>query len=295
MLARAPQLQWMMTEPNDAGPPAIPSRHETPLHNPASLPASDAAPAPAAGPQPSRAAPPKPPAPPTGDRRRQGWGEFRRAYPGILSTMAIAFVVMLAADAWLLYKRHYYTAEVARLRSGMSDAERKQADGVIATERNKLRVAVELIRRQAQGDKDLHVSIEVDSGRMLLEQDGALLREMPVEVAPEKLIGTGPDTVRMTPPRGARTVEKIVEGDAWEVPKWVYTDRGLEMPPDRTVKGALGSIAVLLSGGTVVYSLPAEGPLADAAYVLPGSIRARAADLRAIVPNLKPGSTVYLY
>ena len=279
----ASHLRYMMTDPNDAGTPAIPSRHETPLHVPA--------------PKPGAGAPPgTPPAePPRVERRRKSWGEFRRAYPGILTTMAIAIVVMLAADGWLLYKRHYYTTEVDRLRSGMSDAERKQADAVIATERNKLRVAVELLRRQSQGDMDLHVSIEVDSGRMLLEQDGALLREMPVEVAPEKIIGSGPDTVRMTPPRGARTVEKVLQGESWEVPKWVYTDRGLEPPADRSVKGALGPVAILLSGGTVVYSLPSDGPLADPAYVLPGSIRARPADLRAIVPNLKPGSTVYLY
>lgn len=271
-------------EQHDPSAPAIPSRHETPLHNPAALPPVLEAPP-----------PPAPPVPPAGDRRRHGWRDFRRAYPGILTTMAIALVVMLAADAWLISKRHYYTSEVERLRSGMSDAERKQADAVIATERNKLRVAVELIRRQAQGDKDLHVSVEVDSGRMLLEQDGALLREMPVEVAGEKIIGSGPDTVRMTPPRGARTVEKVIQGDAWEVPKWVYADRGLEVPADRSVKGALGPVAILLSGGTVIYSLPAVGPLADPEYLLPGSIRARPADLRAIAPNLKAGSTVYLY
>src|SRR5512143_2604584 len=128
-------------EANDPGTPAIPSRHETPLH----LTASDAPPAAPAGP------------PPSGERRRTGWNDFRHAYPGILATMAVAFLVMLAADSWLVYKNHYYTTEVARLRSGMSDAEKKQADAVIATEQNKLRVAVALIKRQAQGDKELHV------------------------------------------------------------------------------------------------------------------------------------------
>lgn len=270
-------------ESNELGTPAIPSRHETPLHSPTSD-----APPPAAAPL--RAGPP-----PSGERRRSGWNEFRHAYPGILATMAVALLVMLAADAWLVYKNHYYTSEVARLRSGMSDAEKKQADAVIATEENKLRVAVALIKRQAQGDKELHVSIAVDSGRMILEQEGALLREMPVEVAPAKIIGTGPDTVRMSPPRGARTVEKVLSDGSWEVPKWVYTDRGLEVPADRSVKGALGPIAILLNGGTVIYSLPTAGPLADPNYILPGSIRARSADIRAIAPNLTPGRTVYLY
>lgn len=269
-------------EPNEPGTPAIPSRHETPLHVPSSD-AGQGTPAPSAGP------------PPFTERRRRGWGEFRHAYPGILATMGLAFAVMLAADIWLIYKRHYYTSEVSRLRSGMSDAEKKQADAVIATEENKLRVAVALIKRQAQGDKELHVSIAVDSGRMLLEQEGALLREMPVEIAPAKIIGSGPDTVRMSPPRGARTVEKVLDGGVWEVPKWVYTDRGLEVPADRSVRGALGPHAILLNGGTVIYALPAVGPLADPNYILPGSIRARSADIKAIAPNLKPGRTVYLY
>lgn len=209
--------------------------------------------------------------------------------------MGLAFLIMLASDAWLLYKRAHYTGEVDRLRSGMSDAERKQADGVIAAEQNKFRVMVELVRRQAQGDKDLHLSIEVDSSRMMLEREGALLREMPVEVAPAKVIGSGPDTVRMSPPRGARTVEKVLEGGDWEIPKWVYTDRGLAVERDRTIKGALGPIAILLSGGTVIYAQPTSGPLADPNYLLPGSIRARTSDLKAIAPNLKPGSTVYFY
>lgn len=266
-------------EPNDPATPAIPSRHETPLH----VPSSDSPPPSSGGP------------PPFTERRRRGWGEFRHAYPGILATMGLAFVVMLTADVWLVYKRHYYTTEIARLRSGMSDAEKKQADAVIATEENKLRVAVALIKRQAQGDKEIHVSIAVDSSRMLLEQEGALLREMPVEIAAAKIIGSGPDTVRMSPPRGARTVERVLEGGKWEVPKWVYTDRGLSMPADRSVKGALGPAAILLNGGTVIYSMPSVGPLTDPNYILPGSIRARSADIRAIAPNLKPGRTVYLY
>jgi hypothetical protein len=234
--------------------------------------------------------------PPGGvERRRSGWGEFRHAYPGIVATMALAFLVMLASDIWLVYKHSHYTGEVDRLRSGMSDAERRQADAVISAEQNKFRVMVELVRRQAQGDKDLHLSIEVDSARMMLEREGALLREMPVEVAAAKVIGSGPDTVRMSPPRGARTVEKVLEGGNWEIPKWVYSDRNLPVETDRTVKGALGPIAILLSGGTVIYAQPSSGPLADPNYLLPGSIRARTSDLKAIAPNLKPGSTVYFY
>jgi phosphoribosylamine--glycine ligase len=59
--------------------------------------------------------------------------------------------------------------------------------------------------------------------------------------------------------------------------------------------GALGPAAIRLDGGTVIYSLPSVGPLNDSSYVLPGAIRVRASDLKAIVPNLRPGVAVYFY
>jgi hypothetical protein len=59
--------------------------------------------------------------------------------------------------------------------------------------------------------------------------------------------------------------------------------------------GALGEIAVLLDDGTVIYSRPRSGPLADEDYVLPGGLRADAGDLQAIRPNLAPGLPVYFH
>ena len=210
--------------------------------------------------------------------------------------MGLAVVLLVALDVWLLKKRARYVEEDARLREGMSALQRQQADAILSNEQSKLRMIVELVRRQAQLDKQLHLKIPVDSGVMYLEQDGALLREMPVQVGPERRVGTPPDTVYMAAPRGTRTVERILSGsDAWEVPTWAYADRGLTSPADRTLKGALGPAAIVLVGGTVIYSLPSVGPLNDAAYVLPGSVRARAADLEAIAPNLHPGMTVYFY
>jgi len=79
------------------------------------------------------------------------------------------------------------------------------------------------------------------------------------------------------------------------VPRWVFKDRRLAVPADSMVPGALGPVAVLLGSGTVIYSLPTTGPLRDPTYVLPGAIRASADDLRAIAPNLVPGTPVYIY
>jgi len=237
-----------------------------------------------------------PPRPQFPERRRPHWREFRRAYPGILTTMGFALVVLIALDVWLVRKRGRYVDEDARLRESMSALQRQQADAILSNEQNKVRMMIELVRRQAQIDKQLHLAVPVDSGVMYLEQEGALLREMPVQVGPERRVGTPPDTVYMVAPRGTRTVERILgASDAWEVPAWVYTDRKLAPPASRALQGALGPAAVVLVGGTVIYSLPTVGPLNDSTYVLPGSIRTRAADLQAIAANLKAGMTVYFY
>jgi hypothetical protein len=235
------------------------------------------------------------PARPRTDRRRVGWREFRRSYPGLITTMAIAVIVFLAIDGLLISRYRRYQRETHDLRAAMSDVERKRTDEILAQNENRLKVMVELFKRQAKVDPTLHLSVSLDSGVMYLQREGALLREMPITIGPERRVGTPPDTVHIAAPRGKRTVEQVLdETDVWDVPAWVYADRGL--PPGETrVKGALGPVAVRLDGGTVIYSMPSAGPLNDSSYVLPGAIRVRANDLRAIVPNLRPGVAVYFY
>ena len=66
-------------------------------------------------------------------------------------------------------------------------------------------------------------------------------------------------------PRHAGRWRAVVDGSyAWEVPAWVYAQRGqpaARRPPASRVPS--GAIAVLLDDGTVIYSRPAAGPLAD--------------------------------
>jgi hypothetical protein len=232
---------------------------------------------------------------PRTDRGRVGWREFRRSYPGILVTMSIAVLLLLLVDGWLLGRSRRYQRETARLRASMSTVERKRADALLAQNENRLKVMLELFKRQAKVDPALHLSVSLDSGVMYLERDGALLREMPITVGPEKRVGTPPDTVHIAAPRGKRSVEKVLgESDVWDVPRWVYLDRGIP-PAEGPMKGALGPVAIALDGGTVIYSVPSVGPLNDSSYVLPGAIRVRASDLKAIAPNLGPGVSVYFY
>jgi hypothetical protein len=232
---------------------------------------------------------------PRTDRRRLGWREFRRSYPGLLTTMTLAVLAFLAIDGLLITRYQRYQKETRELRAAMSDVERKRTDEILAQNENRLKVMVELFKRQAKVDPTLHLSVSLDSSVMYLQREGALLREMPITVGPERRVGTPPDTVHIAAPRGKRTVEQVLdENDVWDVPAWVYADRGLPSGETR-LKGALGPAAVRLDGGTVIYSMPSVGPLNDSAYVLPGAIRVRASDLKAIAPNLRPGVAVYFY
>jgi len=200
-----------------------------------------------------------------GDRRREGWQGFREAYPTFLKIIALVFLLLVAGDMWLLYRRAAYGQEIARLRSGMTDAERKKSDIVVQQEKDKVRLAIELAKRQAHFDPRLHLSIAVDSGVMYLERDGALLRVMRVALAPAKVPGfktSAGDTTAMTLPRGQRTVQQVIGGD---------------------------SPALVLNGDARIYAG------ADSDSVAAGNVRVDPADLRAILPNVSAGMSVYFY
>lgn len=214
----------------------------------------------------------------------------------LLGGLVVVAALLMASSVWVLRQRGRYTGEIERLRASMTELERERTDAIVSHESNKLQLAIALLRRQAQVEKRLHLSVSIDTGAMYLEREGALLREMPVQISPERRVGVAPDTVRMAAPRGLRTVSRVLtDTSAWEVPTWVYTDRGIPVDSTRVIQGALGPIAILLDGGTVIYSMPRSGPLNDSLYLLPGAIRARAEDLRAIQPNLTPGMRVYFY
>lgn len=226
----------------------------------------------------------------------QRWSTLRREHPRATALAFLLVALLLAADVVLGARWLRYRAETARLRAGMSDAERQRTDALVATESNKVGVMLELIRRQAASDRALHLAVAVDSGRMRLERDGALLRDMRVVVGAERDVGPARDSARIARPRGARTVERVLgANDTWDVPSWLFADRAVPAPSDTRLRGVLGRNAIVLSGGTVIYATPDSGVLADSSYVIPGSIRVARADLQAIAPNLAPGVTVYFY
>ena len=230
------------------------------------------------------------------ERRRTGWREFREAYPRVVTTMAFGAAVLLLLDGWVLYKRVQYTGQVERLRGEMTVTDRRRADALLAATANRAQLVIALVRHDARLDQDLNLAVSLGEGRLYLQRGGDRLREMRVRVGPQREIGAPPDTVRLAPPLGRFVVARVVDGSfRWEVPSWVYEQRGLHVPAERAVAGALGPVAVLLNGGQVIYGDPATGPLQDADYILPGSVRADATDLQAIVASVEPGMPVYFH
>jgi hypothetical protein len=201
-----------------------------------------------------------------------------------------------AFDGFLLLRRARYREESARLRAGMSTLERTRTDAIVAAQADRAELMLELMRRQAEGDDDLHLAISTDSSYLALDRGAARLRVITAEIGPARRVGVAPDTMHVAIPRGLRAVQRLLNAsDRFELPAWVWVDRGLPVPAARADSGWVGRGAIVTSGGTLIYSLPASGPLADSSYVMPGSIRVPAGDLAAIRENLSSGMRVYFF
>ena len=138
----------------------------------------------------------------------------------------VIIIVAIAANAVLGARYFRYQEETNRLRAGMSKAQRERTDAVVSAERHRRRVELELVRRQARGDKQLHLAVNVDSNRMVLERDGIVLRDMPVRLGPERFRGAHGDSVISVQILGQRTIERVLRpSDSWDVPRSVFSDR----------------------------------------------------------------------
>jgi hypothetical protein len=200
-----------------------------------------------------------------GDRRRGTWRDFRRAYPGFVFVLGLGLASMIAVDGWLLAKRVKYNHDVKQLREHMTEAERERTDAIVKSEQNKLRIAIELAKRQAKFDKKLHLNVSVDSSRMYLTREGALLREMPVQFGPERPPSEASNAPPAAIPRGERTIAELSDAK------------------------------ITLDGGTEILSSKSAHLANDSTPIPPGSLRVSLEDLNAIMPNLSAGMKVYFY
>ena len=213
-------------------------------------------------------------------------------------TILLALIVFTLAgiNAFLLYKRSRYSEETARLREGMTSLERARADAIIDEETDRTELMVQLARRQALGDDALHLAVSADSSFVALDRGGVRLRTMPAQFGPQRRVGIPPDTLWVAVPQGMRRIERQIDKtDRFELPAWVWTGRGLTPPEDRSAPGLVGADAIVTSGGTLLYSMPETGPLADSSYVMPGTIRLSETDLKAIKESISLGMRVYFF
>ncbi len=210
--------------------------------------------------------------------------------------LALLLLAIGLFDGFILLRRARYREESTRLRAGMSALERTRADAIVSAQADRAELMLELMRRQAEGDDGLHLAISTDSSYLALDRGPARLREMKALIGPERRVGLAPDTMHVAIPRGVRAVQRLLTAsDRYELPAWVWIDRGLPVPEVRADSAWVGRGAIVTTGGTLIYSLPASGPLADSSYVMPGSIRVPAVDLAAIRENLSLGTRVYFF
>ncbi|MBJ6724585.1 hypothetical protein [Geomesophilobacter sediminis] len=226
-----------------------------------------------------------------GTLKKPRWHELRVAYPRLAYSLVFSIFALLCINVLLTYYSYHARQDELALRASLERVQVTHDQALTATEGNLAANVGAQARRATLAARAMHLSIDTGKGTMYLLRDGAVLREMAVRLP--KPAGTA-DPLRS--PRGRRFVVRVVdETYPWEVPRSVFQQRGLPIPADRNVRGALGPVAVILDGNAVIYSRPKSGPLSDREYVLPGSVRAQADDLRAVRAVLKPGMAIYLY
>src|SRR5688572_7494700 len=176
--------------------------------------------------------------------------------------MAIFIGVLLIADAVFAWRWLQYRREAREMRASLNAAERGRLDLLLEATGQRAQLMMEVARREARGADQLNLAVSLDDGVMYLQRQGARLREMKVRIGPEATVGEAPGAIKIAAPRGKRTVVRLLSGAyEYELPAWVWTQRGMQPPSNRRAGGALGPVALVLSGGVVIYAEPAPSPL----------------------------------
>lgn len=212
----------------------------------------------------------------------------RRRFMALL----VLLLALAVADALVWSRRARYRAETARLRADMTALERARADALLAAEADRSALALALLRRQAGGDEALHLAVSAESGYVALERGAVRLRRFPAELAPDPLpaegAGAPPPAVPVVTPRGLRHVEQLLaEGDPLPAVPW--------WPGEPPATAWPTPLAVLASGGVLIYASPDGGPMGAPGRILPGAVRVAAEDLAAIRASITPGMRVYFF
>lgn len=218
--------------------------------------------------------------------------------PRIVTRTVVVLACLVLVDAALAVVAWRFVQRRTAAQAAVGSRRGPWSRSLLPAEQDGLALMTALVEQQARRDRELNLSVSVRGGVMDLQRHGAQLRRMKVVPGPEATVDAGPHEIQIASPRGRRRLVRVVDQEfVWSVPRWVFAHRGLKAPTDseREVRGGLGPLALILDDGTLIYSLPAHGPLSAHGYVLPGALRAELADLEAIRRSLSPGLPVYLH
>ena len=158
---------------------------------------------------------------------------------------------------------------------------------------------------QAAADTDRHLRIDLSQQRMMLVEDGYIIRSVQVKVG-EALPADG-EQAAVDINRGVRTIEERIRDGRFDLPAWAGW-KGERPQPKRkrsrrkrrrklpkAIDGLYGARTLILDDGSVLYSTPGWGPWAAQDSVRPGGVEASFTNMASVFGSVSTGARVYVY
>lgn len=225
---------------------------------------------------------------------------FRREHPAFFWGALALIVLFLGGAAAVASRIPRYRSEAAQITARMSAAEKATQQEILGHRQQRTQLAVALLQRDIRirslQTRGTHLAIVLKDSVLELRQGRATLRRVKLTIGPDSIV-RAPDgrTWRFVRGVGERRVTGLAQGGDVTIPEWAYVARGEPVPTEaqRHVAGGMGSYAITLDDGSVIYSHPQAGPFKDG--VIPGSFMTSAHDLDAIFAVVKQDTPVYIY
>ena len=176
----------------------------------------------------------------------------------LLTRVYVTAAVLAAASAVLLQQRHVLLVETTRLQKAHDSLTVAAADARLQQEVDGIRLALERSRQRATGKTEPHLAVAITDGLLTLERGDIVLRSALV-------------TADVT--RGVRRIARV-------------DGAGIVLDDSTRIYGE--TAAVPGTPGT-----PGAPPVPPP--VPPNSVRLSRSDFEAVLPNVRPGLTVYFF
>jgi len=134
--------------------------------------------------------------------------DFREQYPGFLPGVLLILGILFAIDLLLYDRQENYLAEINALRANMTQEQQQRGDAMSVSRQEQRKLMLQLVRRQAQFGNALHLSVDLDSSKIALVQEGAVLRTLPVELGAARTLSKSDSASGVM--RGADSVVRVL-------------------------------------------------------------------------------------